>query len=1185
MKNKLLILLATISISTGVAHSAEEHYFPPYAPFKKTGFKPSFEPIFNSERPKPNILMVLDDSGSMKKFQDTVLPEHYISFGNPICQRQSDSWHADRVKLGEYDPFIDGKYVPWDEQKAVNGLINGKKRPPLIESCVLGFRNQALEYTVDTIMRSYRDHAYIGISVLWLSYDDKPIRGEGGLLSLPIDDYSGLSEEELQEELASTKHRMKVSAGNTPIYPAVYEAIKMFRGQPMNARGTANVAFQLAPYKSDKICEGSKCYYEFVQYETPLRYRCQQNHMIVMTDGEYNSQQAFGIDLNDGIKLFENSVISSNDEYYNGVNVSVSGDFEGKGEIIGRLTSSVDLRDVRKPINPHGRWLTKSVDDAGKPWKDSFSVKMPIYTHSVSMFVDPLSPIYVSMTAPTKGLNLGFGESGGSATDLLNAFDKIFSTIIKTSSSTFAITDRKNANALEGKPVFKDGIVDMSTVGSIRYDTTFNFRQHTGTVRAMVPYISKYTTAPGSTMKVPVIETMELWDTDDTILPNSGRYLTLGPSNKQGEQFRYLDDSATVDEFSKIYELSHKDQRFNSDYIDWLMNFGRVESSGTLRSRIKPMGSITNSNIVLANKDELYVNVAKDRMTQDLSKDLVSYLIFKTKFQRSNLLIVPDNDGFVNFINAQRGIDYRARAGGRDTAYFPQLLAHRLDEIAKNNRNATLILEGKTNVTDAKVFQPNKGLIFATIGMTGMGAGGKGLVGYRLFAGTENQVVSQSMLPSEESDPIDKVLPLYEITNEGPKKYRTKGFEDLGYTYSGFEFFNQMEDKKWKSIAVFGNGYGVEKSVLYFINAYTGEKLHQITLNNHGGGASTPSIVVKKNPNESGQIVERIYVGDYSGNLYRVDFQDGDYDDDSSTSITLLFEAKTSPNNEGQSAITVKPLVTYDDTIKYYTVAFGTGIAESKRLDRGNNSLVEHFIYSIVDKNNMSQSVKASSVKGGTKLFPVVTLRDLTEGAVHYVRGSSVDPLEAAVHDLSIQMPVTKKDNGWYTRLIADGTRSGERTLQNPQYDPNNQSVVFNTWGIHEQSGFVEVDNLYDPCLIDVAFGKTLSLDLKTGAANNSSDVMNKGVTNNAYGGVTGNNLSEGPVGNTTTNLNDLDNDSREKLLNLLPEEDSSYAVPKGSVPVMCKGDISGDVICAEHIFKHRQLEKGRLHFHRVKSN
>lgn len=1103
-------------------------------------FKPSPEPVFSTPRAKPNIHMVLDDSGSM----------------------------------GARDVKLQGQNVT---------------------------RVQALEYTVESLIKKYNDKAYLGISLL--NQPGKDGRGsarQGGVVRLKLADYS----KDDMSVLTNYTNGLIRASGGTPVRPSIYETIKMFRGQPVSYSGTSG--------SRDRIYHNNGTYsdfYKYAQLDTPLRYRCQQNHLVVMTDGDPNGETAYGIGVND-YKTF--GLVNSNRGYeYGDVNLSDTISLGSRGAALGKIAADTDLRYARKPVcDATGQNCNeKLLDDAGKPWNDELSLPMPINMHTVSLQINPKATFYTELTKATGGMNLGFAQGQGSAEDLLLAFDTIFSSIILSTSSTLSMNDRIHSDILEGTPkIDANGNVDLKSLGTIRYDTIYDFRQNFGSVRAIVPYISSYDTSKKDPKNPKdkgeaVVSTYELWSTDKSITPTQGRYVTLSDT-KPG--LNLVELAAKKDNIG--YKQFHAiDKSFEVNHMDWLTNFKKTENLDGLRGRLNPLGSITNSDITTVNKDILSINVSEKMMGRSLSSGLNQWLLYKARHQPKNLLIVGDNDGFISFINAQRGLTGLHKGGHRDTAYFPQMLVPRFQEIAGALRTETLVMDGRTNLVDAQVFQDggkDNGHLYATLGLTAMGGGGRGLVGYRIYsdsvASVQNWVKSGKKKSSPKEDEIyHKVTPLFEITNN------TKGFEDLGYTYSGFEFFNRIVERsnvpghdtieKAQAVAVFGNGFGTDKSVLYFIDAYTGKKLHEIILDPKGMGAATPSIIVSSD-GLMGQKIDRLYVGDYSGTLYKVEFVNGDFAS-STAKVTALFKAPKT--NFGQSAISVKPLVVRAKNSNLYRIFFGTGLAASLELDRGDHSLVTHGLYGITDIPGKFNANATKFVSEKNKsLSPLLTVNSLKKGVVNYSGAKKPNYEILDKYELELQTPTDsandqgdQNENGWYMVLASDndgikGSKgaygsdvgdvgSGERVIRDPQYDAYHDAVVFSTWAIREREGELTVDASIDPCVSDLAYGKILSFKTRTGGHSSSISLVNKGTTGTAQGVLTGDNILNAPEGNNSSALSDLDKDTQTELVDqkdkdkvtsegIVNSENSSYEMSENNSGVYCVSGIDGKAECEE---------------------
>lgn len=1046
-------------------------------------FEPSTTPLITKTLAKPNIHLVLDHSWVVNnKVQDTWIPEHAYNFGDPVCMPQENSWRNDRKARGEYDPFSQGHYLPWDDRKTdINGLINGLKKPPRIERCVISKRSDGIAAVFQDVFDRYKDQAYLGASYFSFVNPISSTQGQTSL-ALPIDDYSNTSivyDIRFQNIRKEIRNHAPVASA---FYPGVYEAIKYMRGQGMSKE---SVDFQAeswyAPMK--KRCVKGECYYSQYWHASPVRYRCQNNHMVTLTGGVPEKYRNFGIAQEDNINLVHHKGyrMDTNPAPYTLYTMAYSDDLPSKK--LGEIAAKTDLRynKERRAFQGSSEYAA-TIDKAGKDWRDKNSIAMPINMHTVlfnneradwSDMKERLSNI----TGPTNGMKIRYENRYDNTVMLQAALDILVAPTITSRNGFAAVDDRKVGEINEEVFTFNDAKPDdTSRMGTIRYQTSYDFNDRRGYISAVVPYLAEEIPEKGD----PRIQVYTIFATGRDAT-NTKRYLTFLKASENGLKFDELKNSQVKDKFEEIYKNTHwSGDLFLDTYINWLStdhisDASYVEYPEYLRKRTTPYGSITSADIVLANKDELNINIAKDKMSKNLSSELVNFLKFKAQTQPTNLLIVSDNNGFISFVNARRGLTGNEKVGDRNTAYFPQMLVHRFNEIAKLNRPATLIFDGKTNLVDAKVHSPSLGDLYATIGMTSMGAGGKGIVGYRIYAAEKSSVDNWVENPKGSppsiagTDPINKVIPLFEITNEGPEVYRTKGFEDLGYTYSGFEFFNQINNGVGQSIAVFGNGFGTEKSVLYFIDAYTGKKLHEIVLNKAGGGASTPSIIVRNSTNDRGQILDRIYVGDYSGNLYKIQFN-SDYFTNN-TKVTSLFKVPTQYHNnvemKGQSAISIKPLVVKnivsedegrDKDETFYSIAFGSGIAANHSSDRGNNSLVTHNIYNIVDHDH---AINESNLKSGTINYHTKPSNYSDRKQYQLNSSKTTDDLYSS--------------SGWYRKLSADDSRSGERIIHTPKYDSTNNAIVFSTWGIREQS------TDFDPCIPNEPFNKLLSLDINNG--------------------------------------------------------------------------------------------------------
>ncbi len=1084
-------------------------------------FIPAQQPIFKTAQPKPNIMLVLDDSLSMNAI-DQYVPEHFYGHGNPVCNKAFTpyAWIRERQENGEYVPWQGTKYIPWDDDLAEqnDGKIDGLTAPPAIERCARVPRIDMLNALTKQLIEKYQTSTYLGVSTLG---DHPPYyaigRGtatkpkEFKLIKVPISDFSGATENEMQrvhENLDEAFNLEAIKGNYTPISFAIYEAAKYFRGTSLLEKVSGgNIHTTLAP--------------SFYTLPTPLRYRCQQNHIILMTDGAPTANVIFAPleqDTRAHGGLFTTIYDDRNNVILEDGTMSNTHMLTRVDSDLSKTLWNLDLRFAKK-VDENGQ--EKTVDNTGKRWDDLYSRPMPIHIHTISLAVDPTSLFLRNLTAPSGGLNLGSADKEGGSAELLASFDTIFADIIKNGSSTSAVSDRNNLD-LSHFEYDKSGKVLPESIGGIRYDTTFNFMQRTGEIRAVTPYIAD-TILGDDGKKSYVIDKKVLWSTNDKIRPLQGRFRTLHP--------RYGDYPMTAG------ALSQSSKNFTIHHKHWLMYlpYSLTYIKQGLRPRLSGIGDIVNAEIKMFNKDVPYLNW--QTLSPVMQHEMKKMLIQRTTHMPRNLVITGSNDGMIHFINAERGIKNKLYAGRRDTAYFPWFLAYRADEIMGKRYPASFVMDGKTNITDGKVGED----YYTSVGMTGMGGGGKAVVGYRLYGAKKYNIERNTLSTFTDR----QVTPLFEIVNEGPERQRTAGFKNLGYSYSGFEFFNRAspinqtaDQTAGQIVALFGNGYGTDVSSLYLIDGYTGKLLSEVILSKNGGGASTPSIIVEKDPNSHFQRLKTAYVGDFSGQLYKINFNH----DLSAERITVLF--RTNPEDYGQSAISVRPLLINDHGATW--VYFGTGLAADIRYDRGPLSKKLHAIYAIKDSGDLAY----------------LTDSDLTENKIMFDRSKHASSMALLTdnvtknNNIKVVTHVSSGQHGWYLPLNLYGSASGERIIFDPRIDEKNNLLSISTFGIIEKEYFSSPVPGYeeeDPCVSDEVFGSILNLDLTTGKSHGSNNINYVGVI---PGPIGGDGITLGPYNNGGSGLS---KELIDTLKGITGDSESSYGDDEGA---QCLTDNYGEIIC-----------------------
>ncbi|WP_162935020.1 pilus assembly protein [Pseudomonas cavernae] len=331
---------------------------------------------------------------------------------------------------------------------------------------------------------------------------------------------------------------------------------------------------------------------------------------------------------------------------------------------------------------------------------------------------------------------------------------------------------------------------------------------------------------------------------------------------------------------------------FNDDeaLFDYLMGARENEApAGRLfRQRSTLLGDIVNSTLVLANKQDWGFH---GRVP--LSSGAQTYAEFvAAKARKTPTLFVGANDGFLHAFNANTGDEL--------FGYMPSGVQDNVKLLANSDYKHRYFVDGKLHIRDARLNDQ-----WRTVLLGSLGAGGRSV-----FALDVTDAAGTTGFSA------DKVL--WEIKDD-----------DLGYNF-GEPLVGRLKDGTWA--AIFGNGHGSasDDAVLFIVELATGA-VHKVRAGTATGGLSSPSFVYAVDG--SGNIyVQDVYAGDLSGNLWKFSLKSNGagYDD---------FEVSLKNGNNPQplyvatdaqgkrQPIAVKPEIAYhpDGHTQGTMIYFGTG--------------------------------------------------------------------------------------------------------------------------------------------------------------------------------------------------------------------------------------------------------------------
>ncbi|WP_444883715.1 pilus assembly protein [Microbulbifer sp. PSTR4-B] len=440
------------------------------------------------------------------------------------------------------------------------------------------------------------------------------------------------------------------------------------------------------------------------------------------------------------------------------------------------------------------------------------------------------------------------------------------------------------------------------------------------------------------------------------------------------------------------YITNAEDDGRVSDRIDFLRGDRSKEGGkeGEFRERESRLGDIVNSTPV-------YVGGPNARWSEASFPESTSYTDFKAaKKDRTPIVYVGANDGFLHGFNASMDTTNSADAGKEVIAYSPSILLSEVHDeglhpLSSQYYDHKFYVDGTPTVSDAYINDK-----WQTILVGGLNAGGKG---YYALNVTD---------PTTFSEENAENIVMWEFSD--------KDNENLGFSFSRPQI-GRMANNEWA--AIFGNGYNSKTGdagifIVYLDGSDASASKYTYLSTGKGSasnlnGMSTPAII---DSNLDG-IIDRVYAGDLQGNMWAFDVSSADSSRWSviKSSATGFAEPLFTATGE---AITAPPLVVRnikDTESPGLLVTFGTGqyLVDTDTADKnegGFYAVSDNGTYGLTKTHLTKRSLVTESISDGS-------LR------------RKIDD-EAAEVDWSSEF-------GWYIPLQAgDDVNGGERVITRP---------------------------------------------------------------------------------------------------------------------------------------------------------
>jgi type IV pilus assembly protein PilY1 len=648
-------------------------------------FTPSDSPLLSAAAVTPNVMLLIDDSGSMNNiiwaagFDPNVSRPAVINCnsstscfggvqldpddGNVLLAGLfrggcTSGWYGfyrgnlSRVCLRLPDPVGGGntryttKYLAY-----LLALANGSNRDFTTGTIPNDYRINVARDVSNDLVTSNRA---LRIGLATFNPPNSSNSGPGGYIARSVSDLSAVSGSVTQTQ-ANTNYNSLISAinslgavANTPLAESYYEVTRYFRG--------------MAPYHNSTPAA----------YTSPIQYRCQKNFGVVITDGLPTYDRTFPTnDPLGGSRLPNWDGISAND------GADPNGDDEGDTlylDDIAKFAFDIDMRST-------------GTDATGKGWNTVDFPRQYLNTYTVGFTATN------QMLSDAARYGAGKYYQATDSEGLSSALSSALSDITSKAGSG-------GGGATNG--------ATLSSTSSF-YQTTYDPKDWRGTIRA-------FGFTPAGTVDTAAVQ----WTTDTTIVPAATApiYQSWNTATNAPVTLAYAN-------FSPAQQTSLSQNLptaiTGNDLVEWSKG---VNKTG-LKVRTALLGDIINSPLVLA--------LPNDQTAADLLNDTSysTYLATKSTNMNANL-VVNANDGFFSVINSANGT--------RRYAYMPSSVLPSLQSIAVTNYingvSHQLLVDGQVGLFDTQ-----SGSAWKTVAVGGTGAGGRTFFAVQLFDAAAGNVL------------------------------------------------------------------------------------------------------------------------------------------------------------------------------------------------------------------------------------------------------------------------------------------------------------------------------------------------------------------------------------------------------------------------------------------------------------
>ncbi|MEZ5564665.1 MAG: PilC/PilY family type IV pilus protein [Gammaproteobacteria bacterium] len=889
-------------------------------------------PLFISTGVTPNVMLMVDNSGSMesiiwaKGFDSTAT---YTDW-SPILLRSGDCTYGTNYGEGwdsltgsiNYSTLTNSRYrgtcggqAPPNPKTCPAGQTRGVTASGLITKC-LKLPNPAggsTRYTgnyLNYLFETYADGTDLTTGLIPNDYRMNVARNVAtnvvndntnlrmGLTAFNTDEGGRI----LQACDTGNTNALKTSIAGltattwTPLGEALYEVTRYFRGM-------------------------SSFYNSGVNYTSPIRYRCQKNFLIIITDGYPTKDTHFPnndpADVADTTRSLPDwdglSPATTAAQYPNFPSGSDGFSPSGSSTDEGYTLYLDDLAKFAYDID-----MRTGPDDTGVSFDDPDDAQQNLITYTVGFAVAN------QMMADAAANGTGLYFQAGDEDELTAALQAALADIDARTSSAASVATNSTRLASD----------------TFIYQARFSSSDWGGQLLAY-PIGSAGEIATLDVNGIPQLGTVSGWNAAKVVpVPAARNIVTYDPGTGTGMDFQWA-SLTPAQQLELDQDISGNNDGLGQKRLDYLRGVKSDESpnGAAFRVRSSALGDIINSDPTFVGEQ----NYGFDMLPGGEGSSYQTFRQSAAYKGRTPMVYVAANDGMLHGFDAKTGVEM--------LAFMPNVVYPELRFLTDPsfNTNHRLINDGAPRALDAYLGGGWKTVLLGTLG-----GGGKGVYA----------------LDITDPDGFSASDVMWEFTSANDS--------NMGVAIPQATIA-RMANGKWAAIVP--NGYNSGgNAVLFILDLETGAKLKEIDTGiagDNGLSTATPVDV------DGDRITDYIYAGDLKGNMWKFDVTSSSTSDwkIAFSGAPLYTACSADPcTAANRQPITARPEVGISPPAGYF-VYFGTG----RYFAVGDNGVGTgaNTVYAIRDKNEKGTAVEVLPTAGRSAMVQQSVLNEqlLTFGA------------------------------------------------------------------------------------------------------------------------------------------------------------------------------------------------------------